>query len=254
MEIHLYALVYRVEALVASNLPPEQFGNYMAVGPKRLTGGNVVFFEVDPNLTSDYFRLDNLADRVVPDSEGSPKRSLYISIYRVLEHLSLDAMRELHLVTRDGKVLAIAPAAYDSEHEKTEPHLYQELSPVTPFVASILGPAAFSRFITDPSQPIYVPRILFADMLADRDETGRLASSLPYGNPEHIQDCLEQLSPEGKKTKIVDRAHPMEFFYRTIRRGFFLGDQTGLKFYPFPTLAQLQREYHSWWKSASLGL
>ena len=56
-----------------------------------------------------------------------------------------------------------------------------------------------------------------------------------------------------KKTKTVDREHSTEFFYRLIRGGFWLGDQTGVKFYPFPTPDQLDDEYHCWWRSASMG-
>ncbi len=45
----------------------------------------------------------------------------------------------------------------------------------------------------------------------------------------------------------------MNLFYRTVRRGFYLGDQTGAKFYPFPTPDELDDTYHVWWKSASMG-
>ena len=58
---------------------------------------------------------------------------------------------------------------------------------------------------------------------------------------------------KGKKTKTVDREHSMDLFYRLIRRGFYLGDQTGAKLYPFPTLDELDDKYHAWWRSASMG-
>ena len=57
---------------------------------------------------------------------------------------------------------------------------------------------------------------------------------------------------KGKKTKTVDREHSMNLFYRTVRRGFYLGDQTGAKFYPFPT-PELDDTHHVWWRSASMG-
>ncbi len=63
MTIHFYMLCYRSEALVASHLEPEAFGRYMAVGTQKLTHGNVMFFEIDPQLKSTYFRLDDIAQR-----------------------------------------------------------------------------------------------------------------------------------------------------------------------------------------------
>jgi hypothetical protein len=40
-------------------------------------------------------------------------------------------------------------------------------------------------------------------------------------------------------------------FFRTIRRGFFLGDETGVKFYKFPERRSLEVEHARWWRSAS---
>ncbi len=255
MNVHLYMSCYRVEALIASHLEPEEFGTYMAVGTQKLASGLVMFFEIDPGFRSDYFNLENLAARCVPHQDGAPKRSLYISIYRVLEHSGLDAVGALYLVTRDGRVLRVDPQERESYETTRRPHLYQELCPVTPLIASILAPVPFCKFITNPSSPIYVPRIFFADMRADRDEIGRLASYLPYSSPEHIEDCLRQLTEStGKKTKTVDRDHSGEFLYRTVGAGFFLGDQDRVKFYPFPSQEQLHGEYYSWWRSASMGL
>ncbi len=179
MFIHLYMLCYRFEALVASHLDPESFGRYMSVGTEKNTKGNVLFFEINPDLKSDYFRLNDIAERCVPHSDGSPKRSKYISIYRVLEHLDIADIWKLYLGTADGRVLGLEPSEYDATHEDAGPNLYQELSPISPMVVSVLPPAEMIRFITDPSNPMKVPRLLFADLLVDRDETGRLAGYLP---------------------------------------------------------------------------
>ena len=110
MKIHLYMLCYRFEALVASHLEPEAFGRYMAVGTQKNARGNVLFFEIDPALKSDYFKLDDLEHRCVPHVDGSPKRSKYISVYRVLEHLDLSALGKLYLCTADGRVMSLDSA------------------------------------------------------------------------------------------------------------------------------------------------
>lgn len=255
MKTHLYMLCYRFEALVASHLEPEAFGRYMAIGTQKNTRGNVLFFEIDPSLKSPYFKTDDLAERCIPHLDGSPKRSKYISIYRVLEHLELSAFRQLHLCTADGRVLSLDPAPYSEKDEGKGPNLYEELCPVFPLVVSALPPASFMKFMTDSRNPVNVPRLFFADMLLDIDEHGMLAGYLPYADPLHLMDCVRDLEKgSGKKTKTVSRNPRHHGFFRTIRRGFFLGDQTGMKFYPFPDRRTLEVEYARWWRSASESL
>ncbi|MGE5499310.1 MAG: hypothetical protein ACM3Q2_14605 [Syntrophothermus sp.] len=253
MKIHYYMLCYRFEALVASHLEPEAFGVYMAVGTQKNTHGNVLFFEIDPDLHSDYFHLADIEKRCAPHKDGSPKRSKYISIYRVLEHLPLSAFGKLYLTTADGRVLEIDPVDYDNHAENSSSNLYQELSPVSPMVVSSLAPGAFVKFMTDPCQAVCIPRIFFADMILDMDKTGRMAGYLPYKDPAHIVDCVNELKKGSntKPTKTVSRNPQIHGFFRTIRRGFFLGDQTGVKFYPFPERRELEVEHAKWWRSAS---
>jgi hypothetical protein len=255
MNIHLYMLCYRFEALVASHLEPEAFGRYMAVGTQKNTRGNVLFFEIDRNaLRSDYFHLDDIEQRCVPHPDGSPKRSKYISIYRVLEHLDLNAFGKLYLVTADGRVLALDSSEYKTQEERGV-NLFDELCPVSPMVVSALAPSLFASFLTNPKNPISVPRIFFADMLLDRDETGRLAGYLPYADPIHIIDCVKELEQgSGKPSKTVSRSPRVHGFFRTIRRGFFIGDQTGVKYYPFPERRELEVSHAKWWRSASESL
>ena len=255
MKIHLYMLCYRFEALVASHLEPEAFGRYMAVGTQKNARGNVLFFEIDPALKSDYFKLNDLEQRCVPHVDGSPKRSKYISVYRVLEHLDLSAFGKLYLCTADGRVMSLDSAPYDMKQEVRGSNLYEELCPVFPLVVSALAPGAFLQFMTDPGNPVHIPRLFFVDMLLDRDESGKLAGYLPYPDPLHLIDCVNDLEKgSDKKTKTVSRSPRHHAFFRTIRRGFFIGDQKGLKFYPFPERRILEVEYAKWWRSASESL
>lgn len=248
-------LCYRFEALLASHLEPEAFGLYMAVGTQKNTRGNVLFFEIDPDLTSDYFHLEDIQQRCKPHKDGSPKRSKYISVYRVMEHLDLSAFGKLYLTTADGRVISIDSAPHNLGHAETSSNLYQELCPVSPLVLSALAPEAFTKFMTDPCNPVSVPRIFFADMLLDLDIHGRLAGNLPYEDPMHIIDCINELKhSRTKQTKTVSRNPHIHSFFRTIRRGFFLGDQSGFKCYPFPERRELEVEYSKWWRSASESL
>jgi len=251
MDIHYYMSCYRSEALIASHLDPATFGRYMAVGTRKLTRGSYMFFEVDRRLASDYFRLHDIEQRCVPHRDGSPRSSKYISAYRVLEHLELAVLGTLYLVTADGRVLGLEAAPYGADREAPGANCYQEMCPVEPMVVTSLAPTAFGAFMTNPASPLWVPRLMFADLLLDRDDDGHLAGHLPYVEPLHIEDCLAELrDPEGKQTKTVSRNPIIDAFYRTIRRGFFVADRTGQKFYPFPAQATLEGEQAKWWRSA----
>ncbi len=253
MKTHLYFVCFQTEALVASHLDPDAFGAYMAVGTRKHTSGNVMFFEVDPIAAAKTLPLaGELEKRCPPHPDGGPRHSKYLGIYRVLESLPMEALGKLYLVTRDGRVLGLDAKPYDAAKEMRGPNLYTELCPVTPRVVSFLPPTRFAKFITDPANLVNVPRILFADSLLDRESDGRLAGYLPYLNPEHIVDCINEVAVAEKSAKTVERNPKLIAFYRTIRRGFFVGDQTGVKFYPFPSQDELDEKYHIWWRSASL--
>jgi len=84
MTIHLY-LSLIPEALIASMLEPEEFGSYYAVGSKKKSRGQAIFFEVDAKFKSSYFHIEDAVKRCVPHEDGSPKQSIYVSVYRVLE-------------------------------------------------------------------------------------------------------------------------------------------------------------------------
>ena len=80
------------------------------------------------------------------------------------------------------------------------------LMTILPLVVSKLPPGRFAKTLTDPSSPVHAPRIFFADLRVDHDEKGRLAGWLPYANPMHLEDCIQELEhsgPEVKATKTV---------------------------------------------------
>ncbi len=255
MQIRYYMICSRFEALVASHLEPEAFGLYMAVGTKKLASGQVLFFEIDPSFAqkTDHFRVGDIESRCAPHRDGSPKRSKYLSVYRVMEFLPLSVFGALYLTTSDGRVMKLDEAPYSEPDEGVRASLYQELCPLIPMVVSGLPPSRFVKAITDPERLVSVPRQFFADLRLDRDAQGRLASWLPYTDLAHIEDCVKELEHGvgEKPTKTVSRTPRSTGFFRSIRRGFFLGDQTGLKHYPFPSRDHLEIHHAKWWHSAS---
>ncbi|MFH0736487.1 MAG: hypothetical protein V1773_17840 [bacterium] len=252
MKRYLY-LSLTPEALIASMLPPEEFGNYLAVGTKKRTRGQAMFFEVDPNFESEYFNLKDIEEKCIPYPDGKLKSTFYLSIYRVLENIPLKNLLNLYLVTDDGKVLTLEKSEYNQVNGDNL-HLYQQLSPVTPQIASKYNPIEFMKFVTNRTQPISVPKLVFVELilddLANNPETAS-AENLPYSNIDHLRDCLVSINiDKTKPTKTVIRYLQGDILYRTCKNGFFVGDQENLLYYHFPEKEELQGKYYPWWRSA----
>ncbi len=252
MKIHLY-LSLNPEALVASHLPPEEFGAYLAVGTQKYSRGQAMFFEVDPEVRSDYPPFQNIETRCLPHLDGSPRRSTYLAIYRVLEHVPVAALGQLHLATHDGRVLSLGAAPAPMTVDRCF-HLYQEFCPVTPRVVSSLDPTEFCEHLTDPAQPVNVPKIAFAELSLGKlalDVDTKEVGNLPYSGLQHLRECLRELTRKpGKPTKVTVRNVRDDVLYRTIQGGFYVGQGREVKHYPMPAPADLESMHHDWWRSA----
>lgn len=250
MSVHLY-LSLLPEALVGSMLNPEEFGRHLALGPGKRIRSQALFFEVDRAEAGQHFDLDSLDRKCVPHPDGSPHRSSYLSIYRVLEKLPLQSLKSLHLTTRDGTTLELSRGAYEI-HPGRNYRLYQEFCPVTPRVVARLEPSDFCKNITTPGQPVHVPRLVFADFrLGALAHSPHAEADLPYRNLQHIRFCLEELQKHGEKvSKIVDRDMQNDAQFWMVESGFFVGDQNDLVFFPMPLEDELRANNYNWWSSA----
>ncbi len=249
---HLY-LNLIPESLVASNLSPREFGSYMAVGPKFFSRGEAIFFELKPGFDASAFAKGGGGEVAEPHSDGSPKRSRYLSAYRVLERVPIDALGALYLTTDDGRVLEIERGEYQPEPER-ELHLYQEFCPATPAVASRLSPADFVAAVTDPDAPVSFPRLVFADLILNdlaTDPLGADIGNLPYRELDHLRHCLASLADrDAKATKNVSRRLSGRINYRTVHSGFYVGDRDCIAYYPMPSADELEGAHYDWWRSA----
>jgi len=255
MAVHLY-LSLLPEALIASMLSPAEFGVYYAVGTQKKAHGQAMFFELDPAFRSEFFDIDEGINRCVPHEDGTPKRSIYISVYRVLEHVSLTALQKLYLVTQDGRTLGLDQTSELPQDEKGL-HLYQEVAPVHPLVVSTSGPRAFfNSIVRNPVSLISLPATCFVELrlgeLAQEPERGAVRD-LPYQNIDHLRQCLVDIRTKTIQTKMVDRVSPAGFPYRMTKNGIFVGNkEEGLLYFPLPAPEVLRASHYSWWRSANM--
>lgn len=255
MEKYLY-LSLVPEALIASQLPPEKFGQYYATGYGYKSKGQAVFFSVDLNFRSDSLDIERGLELCREHSDGRPKNSVYISTYRVLEHIPPSALGDLYLTTAYGATLTV------QRREGEIPvadglHLYKELAPVNSLVASSEGPREFYEGITvSPSKLASFPALAFVELdlgeLAHDPEKGRTVD-LPYENLHHLREVLMAVSKPKKATKLVERVQSAGFVYRMVKEGsgFYYGNGQDLAFYPMPSHSELRSEHPLWWRSAN---
>ncbi len=254
MTVHLYMSLIP-EALIASMLPPTEFGTYYSVGYSKKTRGQAMFFELDPDFRDDFFRIEQGIERCVPHEDGSPKKSVYISTYRVLEHVPLADIDTLYLVTTFGETLPLK-RSYDYPSKEAGLYMYQEIAPKNPLVVSTLEPVEMYRFLTqDPTSLIHIPAICFVELrlgeLANDPEFGEV-KDLPYDNLYHLRESLVEVKSKHVHTKMVDRVHTIEYPYRMIDSGIFIGNTEELAYFPLPPREELRNRYYRWWRSANM--
>jgi hypothetical protein len=254
MNHHLY-LSMVPEALIASMLDPVEFARYYAFGEHDKPHGQVIFLEIDPEYRSDFFKIEQALARCVPDEKGQPKTSVYISIYRALEHIPIAAMGGLYYVTRDGCSL---------EARKTQAgpdagglHLYFELAPVRLAVVSPLGPQEFHAFLMGHMKGFPgLPAVAFAEMelgeLAQNPEKGDIRD-LPYDNIDHLRKCLIEVKNKAIPSKIFDLSGSGGLHYRVVKNGIFVGNHhEPLTLFPMPTVDEQRKFHREWWRSANV--
>ena len=258
---HLYAIMHPNFALVASQLPPAEFGRYYSVGSARYYSGKMLFIEVDINFRNDYFPIEEYLEQTVEHADGSPKMTKFISSYRVLEHLSMESLGALYAATSGGDILRLDPQPYSPLPSPGGISIIQELNPIQLLIASTYDHQQLGDYITTPGSPRSCPKLFFTQIsldvdrfLADRKKNPFLAAPIPGVHPQKLAETLESLKSDPKpRTKSIGIQSIFDrISYSRIINGFFVATQGQLKHYPMPSQEQLQRDHFSWWKHSDV--
>lgn len=254
---HLYMIVFPINALVASQLKPQEFGEHYTIGSTKHYKGKVIFAEVDINFCDAYFDIDHYLSLTVPHPNGKPKKTKFISSYSVLEHVDLKALKNLYLVTANGKSLELAPKPYTAINEPGLVRIYQEITPLTNLVASTLDQRSFGKYITSETKSKGAPKICFtqydfnvAEFLDQNKNREIMYSPIPESNPARLYEYLLELKAEPlKKTKTISLSSTLvEASFSLIKHGFWLAASNELLFYPLPSRDELENKYYDWWR------
>ncbi len=256
---HLYLILYPNEALVASQLSPDEFGQHYAVGSSKHFSGKVIFAEIDINFRNEYFQIDQYLERTDSGVPGVPKKTKFIKSYRVLEHIELSAFQNLYLVTVDGQVLGLEKTQdFARFHQPKRIRIYQEICPLQLLVASNLDPVQFSGYITKETESKGAPKLFFTqynveveDVMKHRQARPLPTSPLPNVNPTNLNVALLELAGDPtKRTKTISLNEIFDrISYSKIKHGFWLADEKDLLFYAMPEVQELEEKHYGWWRS-----
>lgn len=256
-EQHLYMIVFPINALVASQLTPTQFAEHYTIGSAKHFRGKVIFAEVDTSFRNPHFDIDHYLSQTIPHPDGSPKKTKFISSYAVLEHVDLKALRNLFLVTVNGKSLELRSKPYTAVNEPGLVRIYQEITPLGNLVASNLDQRSFGRYITSETKSKGAPKVCFTQFELNIEEyleknrnRDIMQSPIPEVHPARLYDCLQELKndPQKKTRTIGLNSALIEVSYRLIRHGIWFAAGTELLFYPIPSVEELERDHFQWWK------
>jgi hypothetical protein len=255
---HLYMIVYPINALVASQLDPEKFGEHYTVGGSKHYSGKVIFAEIDINYRNNCCEIEKYLDMTVAHEDGSPKKTKFIKSYGVLEDMDIEAIQTLYLCTSNGKVLPIEAKEYTAVNEPGLIRTYQEITPLENLVLSTLDQRSFGKYITTETKSKGAPKICFTQIefdiehfLASNKHKELFNIDLPRVNPYRMYDCIQELKTiPGKKTKTVGLGSLLrDLSFRYLRHGFWFFGPDSSKFFPMPSISELENKYFSWWKN-----
>lgn len=257
-ESHLYQILSPNQALVASQLTPEQFAKHFTVGSTRYYAGKVIFAELDIEFRHPYFNVDQALGDLTPHKDGRPKATKYISTYRVLEHLDFQAIKALYLTSPDGYYVELNAAAYEAKHAPGYIRTYAEVAPLRMLALSRLNFPEFGKHITAPGYSKGAPKLFYTqidlnidDFLERFDSNPTMPSPVPGVHPSKFRDAIQEMRDmPDKPLKGVSLDASLETIgYRSIRHGFMFASAEDTKYFPMLSTAEIERRYFNFYRN-----
>ena len=253
LPIHYYLSIFPLEALISSHLTPEQFGHYMAAGQRKGSYERIMFIEVEGGFGSE-FDWKWAEGRTVRHPDGRPKHSVWLSVYRTLEHVPPEKLGTLYLTNQDGRALALEKSEYQAPPSR-DYYVYQEICPITPLVVSNLDPKGFAEHMTAEDSKVHVPRLAFSDVKVvnfdDLETTGNIGTIYDK-NIDHLKECIRAVVGNTEKpNKNLERSTG-SFSYQIINNGVYIGSKSEIVMYKMPTVSEIRQHHYDWGRSAMI--
>jgi hypothetical protein len=253
----LYQILYPNQALIASHLGPQDFARHYLVGSVRHYTGKLVFAEIDAGFRHPYFKIDEAFAEMKPHEDGSPKRTKFISSYRVLEHMDFDFILKLYLANSEAQVLELSTGTYTAKHETGYLRTYAEIAPLSMLVLSPLAMPDFGTFITAPGNAKGSPKLFYTQIelnireFLETFESNPFAQApFPFLHPSKLRDAIHDMQAKpDKKSKGLSLFCPLDqISFKKIRHGFMFASPHRYKFFPMPTPHEIEEKHFKFWQ------
>lgn len=255
---HLYMVCYPLEALVLSHLDPKDFVYRYCYGSTSFHSGKLIFAEIDINYRNSYFKIDEALERMKPHEDGRPKASKYVSSYRVLEHIEVEAVKTLYLVNPDGSFYPLIPGEYTPLAKESDLHIFSEIAPLSMITLSTYNVLEFGRWFTLENEFLKVPRLLYVELNLDVDGFLNGFEANPFAPPP-----IEGIHPSKLRDAIMDlRSRPQKYAkgltldgsltkqsFRLIKGGIMLMDAEHQKYFRMPSFEEIEANNLRFYKS-----
>jgi len=256
-ENRIYMVLYPNAALIASQYDPDMFARHYTSGSSRHYSGKVIFAEIDVDYRHDFFDIENLLKELRPHEDGRPKATKFICCYRVLEHVDLEAIGNLHLSTEEGHCISLERGEFDVTHKEAI-RIYAEINPMHMLVMSKYNPRDFGAYITDPTNPKSAPKQFYTQLNIEVEEFLHEFEHNPFKpspvaalHPSTIRDgYLELMANPGKKHKGLALDSNLDnISYRLLKHGFTFATKGKSIFYPLPDQRTIEKRNLKFWRT-----
>ena len=175
----------------------------------------------------------------------------------MLEHIELSALKNLYLSSEEGHCLEIESRPYPGPEPEGE-NIYAEISPLRMLVLSKLNFIDFGRFITDSENSIGAPTFLYtqldlnvAEFMTEYEQNPFMQPPIENLHPSILRDAVNELRTVGYKSNkgLSLRSNLDDVSYKLIKRGFMFSSGPDQRFYPMPSLAEIEKRNLKFWRS-----
>lgn len=261
-ENRVYVILHPNQALIVSQLPPSEFALHYQARSRSQSPNKLLFFELDSTFDHPYFGLQDALNALARHSSSSPKRTKFVSCYRVLEHLSPSAVKELYISTEEGFIMPLHPAPVISAKSQTTEverlRIFAEICPLSVLALTRLGPGQFGRLITTPPFVKGAPAIFFtqinmdiSDFIARYNKNPFVPCPLPSVHPGRLAEAVSEFDtyPDKLVKGLCLSSSLDELSYKHIKHGFWFVAGSESVFFNMPSASEIESHNFKFWRS-----
>lgn len=254
---HIYMILHPNNFLIASSLTPEELGKHYLTGSSQHFNGRLIFAEIDINFRNPYFEIEWALGELIPHEDGRPKATKFISAYRVLEHVDFSAIKKLFLASSTGAVMELKDKPYEARKNPSAFKIFAGITPLKILAMSTESFIEYGQNITQ-SKTKGAPKCFYTqiefdavDFQKDFNDHPLLPSPIPGVHPAILEKAIEEImtNPEKKSKGIRLHSTFHEFPSRLIRHGFLFSSKNEYKYYPMPSLTEIEEKFYHYHKS-----